>query len=175
MAAPVRGLLQAGRLRVEACWPLGLFRAWSYLDSDADAVVYPRPAGNPAVPEFSADSAEYQAGNQGGTDDFLGFRPYRPGDSIRNIDWKALAREQGVLLKRFSGSGMRRLVLHWDQTTHLMDPERRLSQLCLWVLEAELQGLDYGLEIPGAQLPVNHGEHHQHRCLKALATYAPGT
>jgi uncharacterized protein (DUF58 family) len=171
-AAPARGLLRAGRLRVVSSWPLGLFRAWSYLDSDAEAVVYPRPAGNPSLPEFSADSADHRAGNQEGTDDFLGFRPYRPGDSIRNIDWKALAREQGVLLKRFSGSGLRRLVLHWDQTAYLPDTERRLSQLCLWVLEAERQGVNYGLEIPGTRLPVDHGEQHEHRCLKALATYA---
>lgn len=173
VAAPVRGLLRAGRVRVESSWPLGLFRAWSYLDSGAVAVVYPRPAGNPYLPEFNADSADHQAGSQGGTDDFLGFRPYRPGDSIRNIDWKALAREQGVLLKRFSGSGLRRLTLHWDQTAHLPDPERRLSQLCLWVVEAERQGLDYGLEIPGTRLPVDHGEHHERRCLETLATYAP--
>lgn len=167
-----RGLLRAGRLRITSTWPLGLFRAWSYLDSDAEAVVYPRPAGNPAVPYYLEDTPEYQAGSKDGTDDFTGFRPYRPGDSIRNIDWKVLAREQGVLIKRFSGSGRHRLLLHWDQTAALADTERRLSQLCLWVVEAEKQGLHYGLDIPGTRLPVAHGEAHKHQCLKALAIHA---
>ena len=166
-----RGLLRAGRLRLESAWPLGLFRAWSYIEGDAATVVYPRPAGNPALPELSMDSHEYQSGRLSGTDDFTGFRPYRPGDSIRNIDWKVLAREQGVLIRRFSGSGMRRLILHWEYTAHLPDTERRLSQLCLWVVEAEQQGLHYGLDIPGTQLPLDHGGTHEHRCLKALATH----
>lgn len=166
-----RGLLRPGRLQLETVWPLGLFRAWSYIDGDAYAVVYPRPAGNPALPELIMDSHEYQSGRQGGADDFTGFRPYRPGDSIRNIDWKVLAREQGVLIRRFSGSGMVRLTLHWDHTSHIPDTERRLSQLCLWVVEAEQQGLHYGLDIPGTQLPLGYGKNHEYRCLKALATH----
>lgn len=166
-----RGLLRAGKLQLESVWPLGLFRAWSYIEGDAATVVYPRPAGNPNLPDLSMDSHEYQSGRLGGVDDFTGFRPYRPGDSIRNIDWKVLAREQGVLIRRFSGSGMQRLILHWDHAAHLPDIERRLSQLCLWVVEAEQLGLLYGLDIPGAQLPPGFGGTHEHSCLKALATH----
>jgi uncharacterized protein (DUF58 family) len=174
VASRRRGLLRAGRLRLETAWPLGLFRAWSYIEGDAAAVIYPRPAGNPALPDLAMDSHEYQSGRLGGADDFTGFRPYRPGDSIRNIDWKVLAREQGVLIRRFSGSGMQRLILSWDHTAHLPDTERRLSQLCLWVVEAEQQGLHYGLDIPGTELPLGHGGEHEHRCLKALAIHGLG-
>lgn len=169
--APVRGYVRPGRLRITSTWPLGLFRAWSYIDSDTAALVYPAPAGNPGLPPFSEDASEYQSGSLSGTDDFSGYRAYRPGDSIRSIDWKVLAREQGVLIKRFSGSGMRRLILHWDQAARTEDTETILSQLCLWLLEAEKLGYQYGLVIPGTELPVGHGEAHRHHCLKALATY----
>ncbi len=169
--APVRGYLKPGRLRVTTTWPLGLFRAWSYIEPDTTALVYPAPAGIPALPAFSEDNAEYHSGSLRGSDDFSGFRPYRPGDSIRSIDWKAVAREQGVLIKRFSGSGQRRLILRWEQAAGRGDTEKTLSQLCLWLLEAGKQGYQYGLVIPGTELPAGHGDGHRHHCLEALATY----
>lgn len=169
--APVRGYVSPGRLRITSTWPLGLFRAWSYIDSDTATLVYPAPTGNPALPPYSEDASEYQSGSLSGTDDFSGYRAYRPGDSIRSIDWKVLAREQGVVIKRFSGSGMRRLILRWDQAAGTGDTEAILSQLCLWLLEADKLGCQYGLVIPGTELPVGHGEAHHHHCLKVLAVY----
>ena len=110
-------------------------------------------------------------GTRSGTDDFTGFRAYRPGDSIRNIDWKALAREQGLLVKRFEGAGARKLALHWDALPPGLGVEARLSQLCRWVLEAEKLGYQYALELPGARIDHGHGADHQHRCLGQLARH----
>jgi uncharacterized protein (DUF58 family) len=166
-----RGYLAAGRLRITSTWPLGLFRAWSYLDAAARTLVYPAPAGRAALPPFSEDDSEYQAGSQRGTDDFSGYHPYRPGDPVRNIDWKVLAREQGLVVKRFSGSGRRRLILRWEHTARLADVESRLAQLCLWVLEADRLDYHYGLVLPGAEVPAGAGPAHRHDCLGALATY----
>jgi uncharacterized protein (DUF58 family) len=169
--APRRGHLKPGWLRLYSMYPLGLFRAWSYIDPAAACVVYPRPHGNPRLPGLTEDTTLDRAGTQAGTDDFTGFRQYRAGDSIRNIGWKILARGQGVLVKKFSGSGAKRLVLNWEQTSYLNDVEARLSQLTLWVLRAEQQDLRYGLELPGLSIEIDHGENHKHRCLRSLATY----
>jgi uncharacterized protein (DUF58 family) len=166
-----RGYLSPGRLKIHSTYPLGLFRAWSYMNCRSTCLVYPKPEGDPRLPSLSEYSSQDQRGEQAGTDDFTGFRHYRPGDSIRNIDWKILAREQGVLVKKFSGSGARKLILHWDQTSHLGSIEKRLSQLALWVIRAEQYGLHYGLELPGGRLDPGLGEHHQHLCLTMLATY----
>jgi len=173
--ANARGYLRPGRLRIHACWPLGLFRTWSYLQSNSTCIVYPKPQGDQALPYLTENATLDQTGDQSGTDDFTGFRHYQPGDSIRNIDWKILAREQGLLVKKFSGSGARQLILQWDQTGHLADVEARLSQLALWIIKAEQNGLRYGLHMPGIQIEVNHGENHQHRCLSLLATYGINT
>jgi uncharacterized protein (DUF58 family) len=170
-----RGYLRAGRLRISSCWPLGLFRAWSYLDSQSSCIVYPMPQGDPRLPYLSEDASLDQTGDLAGTDDFTGFRHYHPGDSIRNIDWKVLAREQGLLVKKFSGSGAKQLILHWDQTAHLADVEARLSQLSLWLIRAEQAGLRYGLNMPDARIEIDHGDNHQHRCLSLLATYGQHT
>ncbi|MFQ5660480.1 MAG: DUF58 domain-containing protein [Gammaproteobacteria bacterium] len=166
-----RGYLKPGRFRIVSTYPLGLFRAWSYLESHQTCLVYPKPAGTHRLPLLSSYDAEEQIGPGSGTDDFTGTKPYRPGDSIHAIDWKVLARERGLVIKRFNGSGARRLLLHWDQCAHLRDVEQRLSQLCLWIIEAERTGVYYGLQIPGNRIDPGRGESHHHRCLKALATY----
>ncbi len=171
LLAMQRGRLALGRLRISSTYPLGLFRAWSYMPSSRTCLVYPRPAGTPMLPRPAEFDRQQRSGNKGGTDDFAGFRQYRPGDSIRSIDWKALARERGLLVKRFSGSGSQRLILSWEQAGQSHDIERGLSQLCLWVLEAEAQGHYYGLELPEASIAPGAGEAHQHRCLERLAGY----
>lgn len=167
----IRGYLSPGRLRINSCYPLGLFNAWSWMQGSSRCLVYPKPCGDPRLPVFTELSAEQQSGSRTGTDDFTGFRHYRPGDSIRNIDWKVLAREQGLLVKKFSGSGSRQLVLNWELTAHLVDTETRLSQLALWVIEAESLGLEYGLIMPGDKTEIDHGTSHQQHCLRILATH----
>lgn len=166
-----RGYLRPGRLKIHSSFPLGLFQTWSYLNCKSRCIVYPKPQGDPRLPSLTEDPALDQAGKLAGTEDFTGFRQYRPGDSIRNIDWKIFAREQGLLVKKFSGSGAQKLILHWDQTVHIPDIESRLSQLALWVLRAEQSDLRYGLVLPGVEVEINHGEPHQQRCLRQLGIY----
>lgn len=166
-----RGHLTPGRIGIETTFPLGLLRAWSYFDSDQICIVYPRPEGTRQLPDGSEFPLEEQSGVKTGTDDFTGFKAYRPGDSTHSINWKVYAREQGLLVKKFSGSGSGRLVIRWNQCTHIHSVEGRLSQLCVWVMEADKQGFYYGLEIPSAQTGIGRGAAHRHLCLKALAEY----
>lgn len=165
-----RGRLALGRITIETLYPLGLFRAWGYLNLDIQGLVYPRPADERGLPPqlFSDESGSGELGR--GSDDFLGLRPYHPGDSPRHIHWKALAREQGVLSKQFGGEQSRRLNLEWDLLPGL-DTEARLSRLCRWVLEADEAGLSYGLRLPKLSIPPAHGDRHRERCLEALALY----
>jgi uncharacterized protein (DUF58 family) len=46
-----------------------------------------------------------------------------------------------------------------------------LSQLALWVIEAERAHRAYGLRLPGIELEPSLGEHHFHRCLRTLALF----
>jgi uncharacterized protein (DUF58 family) len=166
-----RGYLRPEALKISSQFPLGLFQAWSYVKSDQVGLVYPRPAGSRDLPPYSEYATEEQQGKKTGTDDFTGFKPYRHGDSIRNIDWKAFAKEQALQVKRFSGSGASRLLLRWDHCGPGADVERRLSQLCRWALRAEQEGYYFGLEIPEARIELGKGEVHLQRCLTLLAGY----
>ncbi len=169
--AAERGVLNPGRLRIHSRFPLGLLLSWSYMECKNTCVVYPRPEGDPLLPIHTIYDAPDQTGYQSGTDDFIGFRHYRPGDSIRNIDWKILAREQGLMVKKFSGSGAKRLIFEWEQTAGAGSIEARLSQLALWIVLADSYGLRYGLEIPGHSAPIDTGAEHRHYCLSILANY----
>ena len=108
-----------------------------------------------------------------GDDDFAGFRSYQPGDPIHAIAWKNLARADVLLVKRFTSGASERLILTWQHSARLTDPEARLSQLAAWILEAQRLGLHYGLDLPGTHIPPATGAHHRHECLKALALFAP--
>jgi len=169
-----RGWLPLERVMISSCFPLGLFHAWSYLAIEQHCVVYPKPEGGSELPAFAPGQQQGQSGIQDGANDFIGFRPYHPGDSIRTIAWKVLAREQPLLVKRFSGDGSHTLMLTWENVGHLRDIEARLSQLCRWVLLAERQGWNYGLEIPGTHIDPGRGQSHHDTCLEALARYGGG-
>ena len=98
------------------------------------------------------------------------LRAYRAGDPPRQIAWKALAREQGLLTKEFSAMASSELWLDWDDA-HAADPEARLSVLAHWVLQAEDFGQSFGLRLPGVEIPPGRGEAHRARCLEALALF----
>lgn len=165
-----RGRLPLGRLRVSTLYPTGLFRAWSYLELDTACLVYPAPG--PAGPRPSHPVYDRsETGDKGvGVDDFVGLRRYRQGDSPRQIDWKAAAREQGLLTKQFGGDRADRLWLDFDAYPGL-DTESVLSRLCRGVLDAAAAGHQFGMRLPGRVIEPGAGQAHRDRCLEALALF----
>jgi uncharacterized protein (DUF58 family) len=169
-----RGLLELGRIRLETTYPLGLFRAWCYVETAVAVTVYPRPAPHGPSPAPVPAYRRSSAGDRGvGADDFLGLRGYRPGDSPRQLDWKAFGRERGLVVKQFGGDRADQIWLDWDRLPVTTDPEARLSLLCRQVLDAAESDLTYGLRLPGAEIRMGHGEVQKHRCLEALARFGP--
>jgi uncharacterized protein (DUF58 family) len=165
-----RGWLRPGRLTVHTEFPLGLFRAWSYVELDYRVLVYPRPAPPEAMPPMSGDvgrSGMHKSAS--GDDDFAGLRHYIHGDSLRRIDWKASSREQGLYTKQFQGASSTLLWLDWQLAEG--DTEARISQLTRWVLDAHAAGVSYGLRLPGSEFPPDSGEVHFRRCLETLALF----
>ena len=168
-----RGFQPLGDVVFSTRFPFGLFRAWCPLKIGAKCLVYPRPEGRQALPATAAAGTHESGLRGGGRDDFAGFRDYVPGDSPRQIHWKAVARGQGLPVKRFSGANAGDLFLRFEdvKATHT---EARLSQLCRWILDADGAGFLYGLSLPGAEISPGDGEAHRHACLKALALFSPG-
>lgn len=165
-----RGRMAIPAITVETRFPLGMYRAWSYVSLDTSVLVYPKPASG-AIPLPCAPDSGGQRGVQAlGTDDFMGFRSYHAGDSLRHVYWKAVARGLPLLTKQFSRPESQRLWLDLAQTPG-SDIESRLSQLCRWILDADSAHVHYGLRLPGTVIPPDVGDHHRHRCLEALALF----
>jgi uncharacterized protein (DUF58 family) len=49
--------------------------------------------------------------------------------------------------------------------------EEKLSQLTLWVIEAERARQPYGLRLPGIEISPALGQMHFHCCLRALSLF----
>jgi uncharacterized protein (DUF58 family) len=165
-----RGILPLGRVKVSTRYPLGLFQAWAYVEPQSQVLVYPRPARRQRLglpPEYRPS----KLGDRGvGTDDFVGLRAYHPGESPGHIDWKALARERGLLSKQFGGDRSDQLWIDWDAWS-MRPTEERLSHMCRDVLDASAAQVSYGLRLPGQEIPPARGVAHRRLCLGALARF----
>jgi len=174
--APRRGWLSLGRVMLETRFPVGLFRAWSYVEPDLRCLVYPRPEASALPPLAHSAQAAGPRRHAQGSEDFSGLRSYQPADSPRHVAWKSVARTDTqharsatMLTKQFAGDAAAELWLALADVPPSLGVERRLSRLTGWVLAAERAGARYGLRLPGAQIAPGSGATHRAACLEALA------
>jgi uncharacterized protein (DUF58 family) len=166
-----RGWQTLPAFRLATHFPLGLLYSWSRpVHIDHRCLVYPAPAAPLPFRTTPTETLRPEQGQRLGGDDFIGVREYQPGDSPRHIDWKAFARTGMLTTKQFGGGYQALVWLDWDALPEF-DTEARLSVLARWVLEGEAGGAHYGLRLPGIVIAPDHGEAHEHACLKALALF----
>lgn len=165
-----RGRLNPGRLLVQTHYPVGLFRAWSWVDLDMFALVYPRPQSAGPIPPALGISHEGELLHREGVDDFFGLREYQQGDGLRHIAWKSYARTNQLFTKQFAAYVDRRVWLEWDYFSG-MDREERLSRLCYWVVQLSKTANAYGLRLPGQEIAPASGAEHREGVLKMLALF----
>jgi len=166
-----RGLFAAPLLRVTTYFPLGLCRAWSIVNLDMQCLVYPRPISF-AMERFNTGGggSEETALLREGSEDFYGLRDYVPGDSLKQVAWKNVARGQGMHLKQFVDYADSTLWLDWD-IFFGFDTEGRLSRLCHCVLQLADGGTPFGLKLPGVEIPPGTGVAHRDELLRELALF----
>lgn len=166
-----RGRLPLGRVTLTSTYPLGLWRAWSYVHFPVAAWVYPQPEPQPPpLPLKGAGAGEGHA-LAAGSEEFAGLRRYEPGDTPRQIAWKALARGAGLHSKEFGGSARGQCLLDWQQLPAALGTEARLARMTAWILAAERAQVDYAMSIPGLSTPLARGPAQRALCLKALAGF----
>ena len=171
-----RGRMAVPRIRLSTAFPLGLWRAWSYWHPAVSVVV--RPCAETPPPPLPAGLAQdgRTTASGPGEEDFSAVRPYRDGDSLRRLAWKAMARSGNdePLTKAFDGGIGGELALDWRALPAALDIESRLSRLCAWVLLADQQALRFALVLPNITLGPDSSPAHTARCLDALALYGRG-
>ena len=170
LRAPTRGRLRCDRVEIFTEYPTGLFHAWSYIEFGTRCLVYPKP--DPGAGALPMDARAVGQGNipVRGDEEFQSLRAYKPGDTPRQIAWKALARGQGLLVKEFGATASADLWLDFDSLQGF-PVEQRLSRLTWWVMEAERAPVPYGLKLPNRAVRPLTGARHRDECLEALALH----
>ncbi len=171
-----RGWYTPERLKISTRFPLGLVVAWSYLHVDSKILSYPTPTESSVLPtQQLLDENEATASEQmtSGRDDFAGIREYIAGDSLRDIDWRAMARGQGLATRIYEDHVSEHRWLDWQQFDGLTR-EARLSRLCFCILEqadSRDSTVIYGLRLPNKIFAPSSGEEHKTQLLEALALF----
>ena len=166
-----RGEYQIPEIIIYNSYPFGFIRGLYKVVTGQSYIVFPAPGGKKELPPVTVDEVSDGSGKSAeGGEDFSGYRNFRPGESLRHVDWKAYARGRAMLIKRFDGEGGSSQWLRWSDVSG-GDTERGVSQLTRWVLEAHKENIPFGLDIPGAKLKVTSDSLHTIRALTALALF----
>jgi uncharacterized protein (DUF58 family) len=162
--APHRGQQPLPRIILESTYPFGLLRAWKVFTSVTEILIFAERKGSPNFPRDSITGEGTQ--NQGL---FRDHRIFQSADPLGRIDWKASARRQEILVKNFEEPEKPTLHFSWDQTKHLGNHEDRISQLALWIDQAEKTGHTYSLSVVLRDVPPSKGLLHWRECQGILA------
>jgi len=174
LALPVtperRGPVQVRRFGLATAYPMGLFRAWCWLDMPLEGLAWPKPQ---SAPMQRAQDPEAETGkrSQSGTEDFAQLRDYAKGDPTRRIAWRHYLARGELIVKEFaSPAGESPVWLDWQQSGG-GDLESRLARLCHWVLQAEAEAGPWGLRLPDETIGPGRGQHQTRQALDALARF----
>jgi len=164
-----RGWHPVPTLVLSTVFPFGLFRAWTVWRPAARVLAWPQPESPaPPLPQSASAPGDERLSQRGVGSELDGVRPWRRGDTMRQVVWKKVARSGEMVSRETAGTATRELWLDWD-STHGAEKELRLSRLAAWVLRAERDGLDCGLRLPQLNLAPGQGDAHRRAALDALA------
>lgn len=169
-----RGMYRFEALQVKTSYPFGLFSVSFRVPVDEVYFIYPQIKGKTDWPALQPGGEDGSPNSPNPGDDFSGVRAYMPGESLRHVDWKAFARGRPLSIKQFTGGGGRELWLDAAQMSR-MTLEARLSQLALWIVNAEKEELPYALKLGRTTLPLGLGPAQARRALEALAVAGAGS
>ncbi len=166
-----RGWHAVPMLVLESVFPFGLFRAWTLWRPAARVLAWPRPEQPaPPLPALDASAGDEPEPRSGAGSELDGVRPWRRGDSMRQVAWKKVARSGELVSRETTHSRQNELWLGWAAAQG-GDVEQRLSRLAAWVQAADQAGLACGLRLPGVELAPGLGDAHRRAALDRLAQW----
>ena len=124
----------------------------------------------PALPLTAGEDDGNRAHNTQVAHDPDSLRDYVPGDSLKRVAWKKVAKS-GDWYTRTGDTGHRQEIeLSWQALT-LPDTEARLSRMAAWLMRAHNENCAYSLALPNGQLPLADGSQQYADAALLLAIY----
>ncbi|MGE4519413.1 MAG: DUF58 domain-containing protein [Desulfobacteraceae bacterium] len=169
-----RGVYNSPVFTVYSIFPYGIFKSFAYAYSSGKMIVYPAPAKE-SVSLLNLKSLMENQGiipdSSARDDEFKGLKEYEKGDSIKRISWKSYSKGLGLFTKDFGEEkDFEEIIIYFDKIK-ISDTEQKLSMICKTILDLELSGIKYGLEIKETKILPGSGRDHQAKCLEALAEF----
>ncbi|MEM7209201.1 MAG: DUF58 domain-containing protein [Pseudomonadota bacterium] len=169
--ATARGYVIVPRVEIRSVYPLGIARVWSYANLTAVAIAYPVPidAGVDTSGSVTDEFGEERE-SRPGVNDFDSLRAYAHGDRLTRVHWPASSRSGALQVKQFVDPLARHDWIEWDNFPNLAT-EARIAHLSFLLEQRENAGDEYGLTLPGVEIPSGSGQAHYARCISALSTF----
>lgn len=165
-----RGYQKASRFKLFSDFPLGLFHAWTQVQLNNTAIVYPKPIPHNVMTTDFFDGKNQQSRHLG-DDEFSGIRDFRKGDNLKSLAWKTIAKTNKLYTKEFHTETGDNLVFDFNKLNHINDLEEKLSILCSLIINASSKNINFGLVLPDKTIKPNNSNSHKHQCLTLLALY----
>lgn len=166
-----RGYCDLDQVELSSDFPFGLFRRTRVFDVPAQVLVYPprRPGPGARGEAGRTGRDEHASQRPGGGGDFLGLRPYVPGDPVRTVHWPNSARFGVPVVVLRSRDAVRQVVVKIDGRPERLEAE--LAQACGQVVRHLSWSHAVGLELPGRRIEPARGNAQRRSLLSALALH----
>jgi hypothetical protein len=178
-----RGIHGVPAIEVSSIYPLGLWRAWSYVFPEGEMTVYPEPHSPlPTLLTLPQDKDKANAlsaiqayATRDAQGDAISHIESTDTASTRNIHWPALAKGQLAQHIRENNTPTTQAVLLSLAGCTVQGIEAQLSQLCFAIQHCEALSVPFALQLdrqvfPATGVPAMNAQHVQ-QCLLALAAY----
>lgn len=159
-----RGKAKLDSLYIESYFPFHFFRCFTFYRINHELIVYPQKLKLNLHHETLLDTKDLLE-----AEDFQ-LKDYRPGDSLKRLDWKKLARTGEKLSKHRETEKPGAVMLTLNDK---VNPEESLKSICFALLYYSKTELLYGIDLNnGVVLLPDRSQAHLINCLEKLAAYA---
>jgi uncharacterized protein (DUF58 family) len=121
-----RGRYPITGFRLATKFPAGFFKKWRRIEARGELIVYPKPQ---SLSDFYHSlpmlTGRVESRVRGSGDDLYAIRRYQTADHLRNIDWKATAKAQQMMVREHTREDEWRLTIVFDTTA---PPELQAAQ-----------------------------------------------
>lgn len=191
-----RGYLHLEKVQVASAFPFGILRRVREFDLPGEVLVYPRLVRVDRKVLFKLSDMDpfgrERIDRGGGHEEFYGLREYRPGDSMKTIDWKRTARTGLLVSREMTQPSPPKIMVALDLSeaprgtleTSKKNPEalaiaqmeqhveQAISLAASLVCDAYFNGYQIGLAVlgvPFTPFPIHHSLPHRTKILEALS------